>query len=131
METHAATVILKQPCGSVKPDIAGRIFLGIHHHPAGAGGVAGKIGDHAVFYHRQPGGFRSDPEIRPAVLKQINNPVAGEAGSVHYVKQREMNPVKTNQPVKRSEPEITVMRLDQGNDFVVRRAFAGAVFSGP
>ena len=84
-----------------------------------------KILDRPIVDHVHPRRFRGDPEICPAVLKQINNPVAAQSRRVVLVENDKMNPVKTHQAVKRSEPEITVVRLDHGNNFVVRRAFAG------
>ena len=38
-----------------------------------------------------------------------------------------MNPVKTHQSVKCSQPEITVLRLEDGNDFAVRQMPASAL----
>ena len=88
-------------------------------------GFSFKVFDRPVLDDGQAGRFRSDPKIAPAVLEQKNNPVAVQSRRVHLVENGETTPVKPHQAVQRAEPEITVVRLGDGDDFAVGQAFLG------
>ena len=103
---------------SAKPDRAGGILAG-GAQPAFAAAVAeGNGGELIALQEQNPGRFRADPEIGFAVLKKINDTSAGQAGSVMFIEDLELQAVETHQAVERAEPEVTVVRLDNGNDLV-------------
>src|SRR5215469_15726748 len=77
----------------------------------------------SILNHRQAGRFRPNPQIRLVVFEEENDFVRFESRRVHFVKQSEAISVKANQAMERSNPEITVGSLQDGNGSVVRQTF--------
>ena len=66
------------------------------------------------------------PEAAVARARQAGHHAACKIGDAGKVKQFEFDPIKTNQPRRGSEPEITVPRLCDGGDTVCRQTILPA-----
>ena len=112
------------PVRRAKPDDARFIFIGVNDFADRAAGF--KIFHLAVLDRTEAGGFRADPQIRPAVFKQKNDAVARQAGRVVDVEAREGVAVEADKAVERAEPEVAVARLRERDDGTLRQAVGGA-----
>src|SRR5579862_3777445 len=82
----------------------------------------GEIFYSAIFFQCDNARISSNPKIRMAVFEQTDNPIVAQAGRVVFIENGEVNPVKTHQAVKGSQPKVAIPGLGYGNDRAPRES---------
>src|SRR5262245_40649413 len=81
----------------------------------------------AILEAHELAGFGPEPQDSAAVFDERRDPVTLQSWCVGRVEDRETNAVEAREAAKRGKPQISIARLHDGGDGVLREA----VFGGP
>lgn len=113
--------------GGEKPDARIRIIIRAVQASRCQAAVVVKAPDLPVLDLQNTARNRAHPEVGIAVLIEINDTITGQAGSVVLVENGEAVAIEPHQTVKGAEPQVTVPRLNDGDD----RAFRQPLLHAP
>ncbi len=89
------------------------------HHLVGEPLTRANVGEDAVLQASQPSAVGTDPERTIASLQQRAHIVVTDGRRVRLVEHGEAHSVEPNQPSAGAQPQVAILRLDDGIDRVV------------